>query len=238
MFFSPHPERFSAGRQEVLEEYLVPTSQHSRRPNPPGGSSRSRGRVSPVQTSLPAPHPGAGQSSWQRSRLGEPRPGSTETKQSQEHGVSGLPDAIWERWGCVCPSQATSDRERSREHPSQHINNTREDTATGLRRTAPLLLCSVLGVLRRRETSPSLHGLRFGIADGLADRTLRGPALLGNVTLQGSRRAFPHYPTSLQESQSPSSIGPFSLPQHFMLLTLSPCKSPKADAQSYSLRFR
>ena len=145
-----------------------------------------------------------------------------------------------ERWGCVCPSQATfapsSPGNGPREHPSQHVQTLGEDPETGVRRTAPHA-CSLLGV--GEGNAHSLHGAP-GLGIGRREQTARseGPALLGNVTLQGSRRSASLPTQPLSKSPKPLFCRPFSRSPYALCSSPSLRANPQLSPESYSLRFR
>ena len=171
---------------------------------------------------------------------GRAEAGGTEEKQSQEHGVSGLHDAIWGEMGMRVSLSSTfvpsSPGNGPREHPSQHVQTLGEDPETGVRRTAPHA-CSLLGV--REGNAHSLHGAP-GLGIGRRAQTARseGPALLGNMTLQGSRRSASLATQPLSKSPKPLFCRPFSRSPNTLCSSPSLRANPQLSPESYSLRFR
>lgn len=111
-----------------------------------------------------------------------------------------------------------------------------EDPATGVRRTAPHA-CSLLGV--REGNAHSLHGAP-GLGIGRRAQTARseGPALLGNVTLQRSRRSASLATQPLSKSPKPLFCRPFSRSPNTLCSSPSLRANPQLSPESYSLRFR
>lgn len=77
------------------------TSQHPIWPDPPGAGSQGC-ECLPVQTRPPAPHPGAGLSSWQRSPLGWRRLGARRQSSRRNMGCQGSTMPSGKRGGDEC----------------------------------------------------------------------------------------------------------------------------------------
>lgn len=77
------------------------TSQHPIWPDPPGAGSQGC-ECLPVQTRPPAPHPGVGLSSWQRSPLGWRRLGARRQSSRRNMGCQGSTMPSGKRGGDEC----------------------------------------------------------------------------------------------------------------------------------------
>lgn len=104
-----------------------------------------------------------------------------------------------------------------------------KDTATGCdaqHRTHARCSCA-----RRKPHSPRAQV--WESQTGL-DRTLRGPCSTGERDSSGQSQGFPSLPNLSPRVPSPLLSALFSLPQHTVLLTLSPCKSPAVRSPTAS----
>lgn len=167
-----------------------------------------------VQTPPPAPRPGAGQSSWQRSPLGWPRPGVQTQNNRRNTGCPGhtkpsgeMVEMSLSLW---CYLSTTLARAQPLGAPlpprvNRHV--------WGSGRSAPHTHC-MYGVRGRGTAHSSAR------SQGPAPPRARRPEAVAGPP--------PSYPASPGVPR-PSSAHPFSLPQYGGVpLTLPPCKIPRS----------
>lgn len=189
------------------------TTRHPLRPHPPGASCQGHECLR-AQTPPPAPHPGVGLSSWQRSPLGWPRRGAPRQSSHRNTGCQGSTMPSGERVS-LSTILAWNQCEGA-PLPTRENRHSGKAVQSGSGRPTPHAH-SMCNVTRGRPLSPHAPG------SGMS-RPAQTCALLGPCPSE-SPGPPPLFPCASPSVPHPSSVHPCWLPRNV-------CSSPSLPARS------